>query len=184
VIDHPEDFGDEATPFSFPTVLWKREEVTFVVAATPEDGTPIPAALLFPFYGNRVVLADIVTRGWCIPSGHLEVGETAEDAVRREAFEEAGITMNRVYHLGYFVLTDTTTRRKRYAPTFIGDVRSMGEIPPGDESRGRQLVAIEDVASLYYSWDDLLSSVFAFAWRCKEEALSSGYSLAEFTELS
>lgn len=183
--DFGDDFGNgesDQTPPHFSSVLWKREAVTFVADDWPDDGTPVPAALLFPFYGDRVVLADIVTRGWCIPSGHLEAGETPEDAVRRETYEEAGVTLDRVFPLGYFILTDTMTHHKRYAPTFIGDVRGLGDIPPGHESRGRQLVAVEDVANLYYSWDDLLSEVFAYAWRRKADLLAAGYSLAEFTK--
>lgn len=126
----------EAHPF--PAVLWKKEWVTFVATedAPPDDGTPIPAALVFPFYGDRVALADIVTRGWCIPGGHLEPGETAEEAIHREAYEEAGVTLNQVFPIGYFVFTHADTGKKRYAPTFIGDIRTLGEIPPGQESRG------------------------------------------------
>ena len=28
---------------------------------------------------------------WCLPKGHLEAGETAQEAARREIFEETGI---------------------------------------------------------------------------------------------
>jgi len=84
--DEPEE-DVLAVPERFPTVRWKRESATFVSGWHESEepvGVPRPAALVFPFYGDRVVLADIQTRGWCIPSGHLEPGETAEEAVRRE----------------------------------------------------------------------------------------------------
>nr|WP_309686188.1 NUDIX domain-containing protein [Armatimonas sp.] len=63
----------------FPTVIWRKERATF--AAYASDGFPMPAALVFPFYGDKIVLAEIPGRGWCIPSGRLEPGETPE--VRR-----------------------------------------------------------------------------------------------------
>ncbi|MBC8137805.1 MAG: hypothetical protein H8F28_18140, partial [Fibrella sp.] len=49
-----------AVPESFPTVRWKRERATFVPCDSESEeptGFARPAALVFPFYGDRVVLA-------------------------------------------------------------------------------------------------------------------------------
>ncbi|GAB4455440.1 MAG: hypothetical protein OHK0029_11580 [Armatimonadaceae bacterium] len=163
----------------FPTVRWKREWATFVATGVlPAPAIPQPAALVFPFYGDRVVLADIATRGWCIPSGHIEPGESPEDAVRREAFEEAGVELGTVLLLGYFILTDTETGAVRHAPTYIGSVHQFGEIPDGTESNGRQLVPVEAVADMYFAWDPLLAAVFEFADEMRRERLSSGTALS------
>jgi 8-oxo-dGTP pyrophosphatase MutT (NUDIX family) len=82
------------------------------------------------------------------------VGETPEDAVKREAKEEAGITLGRVAYLGWFVLIHTETGVLRHAPTFIAEVRTLGGDVLAEESRGAQLVNAEDVASLYFAWDE------------------------------
>jgi 8-oxo-dGTP diphosphatase len=165
---------------NFPKAQWRNDHATFVRGESV--GFPTPAALVFPFYGDKIVLAEISGRGWCIPSGHLEPGETPEEAARREAFEEAGVTLGRVVCLGYFVLTDTQTGAIRHAPTFIADVQGLSELPEGSESLGRLLANLEDIDGLYYNWDDLLAAVFEEAATARESLLLSGITLAEFTK--
>ena len=176
--------GDElAPPETFPTVRWKNERATFVPAQSEDEepaGVPRPAALVFPFYGDRVVLADIETRGWCIPSGHLEAGETAEDAVRRESIEEAGAVLGRVLYVGYFILTDIGSGAVRHAPTFIAEVSAIGAIPDGTESRGAYLAPVEDIAAMYFAWDDLLAGVFAHAYAQKRDRLRVGTAIGDW----
>lgn len=166
---------------SFPSVPWKAETATFVSGQPLPKGANAPAVLLFPFYGDKVVLADIVTRGWCIPSGHVEAGETFEQAAQREAFEEAGVTLARSAYLGYFVLTHAQTGAVRYAPTFIGEVRGLGAVPTGGDSRGMQMVNVEDVAGLYFAWDELLAAVFAHAYEQKQALFPVGVPLSALT---
>jgi 8-oxo-dGTP diphosphatase len=59
-----------------------------------DDGWPpldhISTAHCLAFEGEQVVLAFHRHRDWTIPGGHLEPGESPEDAMAREAAEEAG----------------------------------------------------------------------------------------------
>jgi len=67
----------------------------------------------------------------------------------------------------------------RHAPTFIAEVQSVGSRPDGSESRGVRMANVEDVASLYFAWDDLLAAVFAYAYAKKQERFLVGVSLSD-----
>jgi 8-oxo-dGTP pyrophosphatase MutT (NUDIX family) len=73
-------YGDATTTFHVRLELTRR--------MPPPDH--ISTAHCLAFDGDRIVLARHVDRQWTIPGGHLEPGEAAEDAMRREALEEAG----------------------------------------------------------------------------------------------
>ena len=65
---------------------------------------PLPAitsALALAFDGERILMTNLRQRGWDIPGGHLDPGETPEMAMRREVMEEAGAVLTEVQLLGY-----------------------------------------------------------------------------------
>lgn len=54
-------------------------------------------------------------RSWDIPGGHIELGETPEQAVIREAFEEARVVIQDVRQLGYVQVDILEPKPKEYA---------------------------------------------------------------------
>jgi ADP-ribose pyrophosphatase YjhB (NUDIX family) len=62
---------------------------------------PITCVFAFARYGDRFVLVEEAGRGWNPVGGHIEAGETWQDALRREAFEEAGVALDAVEIVGY-----------------------------------------------------------------------------------
>src|SRR5437899_8114872 len=107
----------------FPTVTWGKTQATFLPIGAPlPSGAHITAVLVFALWEGRFVLADIAGRGWCIPSGRIEAGETLEQAARREAREEAGVTLGALSLIGHTVLTDTETGDVETVPAFLAPV--------------------------------------------------------------
>ncbi|MFS0788324.1 NUDIX domain-containing protein [Shouchella sp. 1P09AA] len=46
----------------------------------------------FCFYQDKVMLVHLIHRGWDLPGGHINKGESPEDAFRRECMEEGYVT--------------------------------------------------------------------------------------------
>lgn len=61
------------------------------------------------FSGDRPVLVRHRDRAWEFPGGHAEAGEDAETTARREAREEAGAELGKVYVDGHYVLANRHT---------------------------------------------------------------------------
>lgn len=121
------------------------------------------AALVFPFQNDQVVLANICDRGWCIPSGRVEAGESSEQAAIREAQEEAGVAIQSLTYIGCYRLSEKN--EVRWADVFVAEVVGIGEITAPQESLGRKIIPRLDLPAEYYSWDPLIEAVFNHAWQ-------------------
>ena len=154
----------------FPRAKWGNYRAEFVHVTD----APVTHVVVFPFYGDLIVLAEIINRGWCIPSGHIEPEETPEVAAHRESMEEAGIELGSLTQLGAFVLT-AENGTAGAANAYIATVTKMHDAPTGTDSQGRALFRVEDVAETYYHWDELLDAAFQFAWTRAQKDLRIGY---------
>ncbi len=154
------------TYISFPEVWWGETKATFYEASQiPPEDFEIRAALVFAVSQNLFVVANIIDRGWCIPGGHLLPGETPEEAVRREAYEEAGITLGDLRLLGHFIMRNSSSGINQIVPTYISNVTEFGVVPEGTESRGMRLISLEELPDHYFVWDELMHSVFHYAMK-------------------
>ncbi|HEX9017985.1 MAG TPA: NUDIX domain-containing protein [Anaerolineaceae bacterium] len=68
------------------------------------DELPAPescgTAFAFAFTGERMLLTHLVKRGWDIPGGHIEPGESPVEAAVRETLEETRVVVEPVELIG------------------------------------------------------------------------------------
>src|SRR5258708_10679652 len=76
----------------FPIVYWDFMDrwATFEPCESLHEGVLVKAVVVFAWFEGGFVLANIVGRGWCTPSGRVEPGETLPQTAIRETREETG----------------------------------------------------------------------------------------------
>lgn len=141
----------------FPSGEYGRQRLQFFPAPFR---APLRAfvGMVFPWHEDRVLLANIRDRGWCIPSGRVEPDETSLEAVHREAIEEAGAILADVHYIGCYHIAER--RDVRWADCYVACVDKLVDIGMQDESMGREYFALDRLPEVYHLWNDLTEQVF------------------------
>lgn len=145
----------------FPTGQYGRQRLQFFPAPFRAPLRAF-AALVFPWVADKVVVCDILGRGWCIPSGRVEPNETSAEAVCREALEEGGAVLSDLQYIGTYQITER--REIRWADCYAAHVSELVEIGMVEESKGRKLVRLEELPDMYHNWSELTEMVFVHSF--------------------
>lgn len=131
-------------------------EGTLVLSTQLPPGELIDTAFVLAFAGDRLLQAHLVQRGWDLPGGHVEAGETPEDAARREVYEEAGARLGPLHLLGYQRLRLFGPRPPSYRHAYPASyqifywaqITALDTRPPDAETRGAGLFSPTDAHDL------------------------------------
>lgn len=130
-------------------------------------------ALVFCWNGDRVLLCHICDRGWCIPSGRVEPGETSCQAARREALEEAGAILGDPQYIGAYRISER--EEVRWADVYVAQVKDLTDIGMPEESSGRKFVTMDELPEIYHLWTDLTEQLFIYSREVMARAQEHGW---------
>lgn len=92
----------EGEPAENAAVLLRLRDVAWLPVPNVVESVPGPvpagvqatsAVVLMVDAHDHVVLTRVAARGWDVPGGHLESGETSQEAATRELSEETGLVL-------------------------------------------------------------------------------------------
>lgn len=106
---------------------------------------------------NELALTHHPIRGWQVPGGHIEPGESAEEAVRRELREEAGMIAEHYAVLGFIRIQAIGDKPKnysypypiRYCQVYRADAVEIEDLQPIADADDRGLFALDSIQRLH-----------------------------------
>jgi 8-oxo-dGTP diphosphatase len=93
--------------------------------------------------------------GYALPGGFVDVGETVEQAARREALEETGLEVSLTRLLGVYSDPARDPRMHTASVVYVGE--ALGEPCAGDDAARVRVTALDDLPELAFDHARILA---------------------------
>ena len=100
-------------------------------------------------------------RGWALPGGFVDYGESFEEAARREALEETGLEVELLYLLGAYSDPDRDPRQHNVSVVYVARPAGGSAPSAGSDAAGVGLFGPDNLPELAFDHDKILSDYFA-----------------------
>ncbi|WP_254871111.1 NUDIX hydrolase [Bacillus sp. Marseille-Q1617] len=127
----------------------------------------------FCFENDRLMLVNLNHRGWDFPGGHIEAGETPEECIKREAYEE-GYVSGSLFLLGHITVDhsdnpvwdeDGPYPKVGYQVFYRMDIDQLHEFEGQYESAERKFIIPLEVSHYYEGWNGVYQEILEAAER-------------------
>jgi ADP-ribose pyrophosphatase YjhB (NUDIX family) len=124
----------------------------------PKDDS-ISSVFLIAIKDSKI-LAIKNEKGWDIPGGHVEKGETKEEALIREILEEGGATFKNPRLLAILSSDNQGEYKNKFMLIYFTDDFDLVEFIPSEDALEREVISIEEffirINSSYSGLKDLV----------------------------
>ena len=162
---------------TFPEIYWGNDSSTRV-RFTPLTEVPpgtVTSCFVVAITPNGHIAISRPERGWGLPGGHVEAGESPEDCGRREANEECGITLGKLTVIGGWLAekvkeTEYNAKypKRAYQLMYLAQIEVISDnYTPQHEILERKFIPIEDFPKYHHSFDSY-ESIYNYILRTIE----------------